>query len=93
MSAFDKKVASIISIRPLSAEKGAKLEFRISKNGSSVIVRPMVKVDFGGRMIMLPLNKLKEGRSNVSNALNGSSEQPMPVNPYSGGGTTGGDNW
>ncbi|MBQ8939778.1 MAG: hypothetical protein IJ047_06095 [Paludibacteraceae bacterium] len=175
LSAFDKKVASIISIRPLSAEKGAKLEFRISKNGSSVIVRPMVKVDFGGRMIMLPLNKLKKGRLNVSNnnkttnvaltneqysqlimdlesyskthptewdeycknnklavklnkneycfeqgtiayqqailsglsgdaaiealintytnALNGSSEQPMPVNPYSGGGTTGGDNW
>lgn len=172
LSAFDKKVASIISIRPLSVEKGAKLEFRISKDGKSVVVSPMKKVDFGGIMIMLPLNKLKgrktsaSGRENTTgaalsekqcvtdmisyatshptewkrfseydkqavklhkkeycweqgfvaykqatmsgltgdaaierlinafvNALNGSSEQPMPVNPYSGGRTTGGDNW
>ncbi len=175
LSALDKKVANIIQVRPLSAEKGAKLEFRISKNGNSIIVSPMVKVDFGGRIIALPLNKLKNGNTNASNkqqrvsvgysqgqydqcikdmisysethpaewkkfaeyekisiklnkkklcweqgtaaytqatmsglsgdaavemfinayasALYGSQDQPMPVNPYSGGGTTGGDNW
>lgn len=60
LRAMDKKVSDIIQIRPLSVEKGAKLEFRISKNGNTVIVSPMVKVDFGGRMIMLPLNKLKK---------------------------------
>lgn len=175
LTAFDKKVANIISIRPLSVEKGAKLEFRISKDGKSVVVSPMKKVDLGGIMILLPLNKLKNGKTSSSNrremtdaalsqeqyeklladmtsyskthpaewkkfaeydkiavklkkkefcfeqgtaaykqailtglsgdaavealisayasALYGSPEQPMPVTPYSGGGTARGDNW
>lgn len=88
LSAMDKKVASFISIRPLSIEKGAKLEFRISKDGKSVVVSPMKKVDFGGIMIMLPLNKLKNGKTSASGMENTSLP---PVK--SSGRTSNGDNW
>lgn len=83
LSAFDKKVTNFISIRPLSVEKGAKLEFRISKNGKSIVVSPMKKVDFGGIMIMLPLNQLKKAK--VSNVPN------VPARPSAGASNEG--NW
>lgn len=61
MSGMDKKNAGIFEVRPLIVESGGTVEFRLSKDGyKTVVVRPMVKVDFGGRMIMIPLNKLKK---------------------------------
>lgn len=60
MAAMDKKNAGIMEVRPLVVEPGGTVEFRLSKEGyKTVIVRPMVKLDFGGRIIALPLNKLK----------------------------------
>ena len=60
LTALDKKIVDFISIRPLMIDKGGKIEFRLSKEGyQTVIVKPMIKVDFGGRLVMVPLNKLK----------------------------------
>lgn len=61
LSTMDKKNASIFEVRPLIVESGGTVEFRLSKEGyKTVVVRPMVKVDFGGRMILIPLNKIKK---------------------------------
>lgn len=60
LSAMDKKNAGIFEVRPLIIESGGTVEFRLSKNGyKTVVVKPMIKVDFGGRLIAIPLNKLK----------------------------------
>ena len=59
LSTMDKKNAGIFEVRPLIVESGGTVEFRLSRNGKAVVVKPMVKVDFGGRIIALPLNKLK----------------------------------
>ena len=60
MTALNKKYADKMEIRPLWVDKGAKIEFRLSKEGyQTLVVSPMIKVDFGGRCIFLPLNKLK----------------------------------
>ena len=60
LSTMDKKNAGIFEVRPLIVESGGIVEFRLSKNGyKTVVVKPLVKVDFGGRMIAIPLNKLK----------------------------------
>lgn len=61
LSGMNKKNAGIFEVRPLIIDSDGTVEFRLSKEGyNTVIVKPMVKVDFGGRMIMLPLNKLKK---------------------------------
>lgn len=60
LSSMDKKNVGIFEIRPLIVESGGNAEFRLSKEGyRTVVVKPMVKIDFGGRIIMLPLNQLK----------------------------------
>lgn len=86
LSAMDKKNASIFQVRPLIVESGGSVEFRLSKDGyNTVVVRPMVKVDFGGRMILIPLNKLKpyNGKNNNAGQRNityeemaGSTQEP-----------------
>lgn len=67
--------ASIMQVRPFLVDKNwTKIEFRISKEGyKTVVCSPMQKVDFGGTVIFLPLNKLKKLKEGESNT------EPIPV--------------
>lgn len=58
---YQRGIENIMEIRPLVVGKNtSKIEFRLSKSGySSIIVSPIVKIDFGGKVIILPLKKLK----------------------------------
>ena len=56
-----KDIKNFTRNEALAVEKGFdKLEFRLSDGQKSVVVKPMVKIDFGGRCVILPLGKLKK---------------------------------
>lgn len=60
-----RSIKNIMEVRPLIAENNPKIEFRLSKTGyKTIIVSPMVKIDVGGRLIILPLKKLKPLKEN-----------------------------
>lgn len=61
LSGMDKKNAYLFEVRPLIVESGGNVEFRLSKDGyNTVVVRPIPKIDFGGILLMVPLNKIKK---------------------------------
>lgn len=61
VSFLNKEISNFAEERPLEVPKNRdKIEFRLSKDEYEVIVKPMVKIDFGGKIILIPLNKLKK---------------------------------